>query len=79
MQKGLFAQLVVGPLFAKHRVLTQVAGHNIAVLKVLPPLLVSDDDLSYFATALHSSIASAQRMPLAATKFAVSAAVAGRR
>ncbi len=79
MQKGLFAQLVVGPLFAKHRILTQVAGHNMAVVKVLPPLVVSDEDLEEFAGALRSTIASARRMRRSLTKFALSAAAGGRR
>src|SRR6478736_3751785 len=69
MQKGLFAQLVVGPLFSKHRILTQVAGHNMAVVKVLPPLVVSDADLAHFADALRSTIASARHMPVSLTKF----------
>jgi ornithine--oxo-acid transaminase len=77
VQKGLFAQLVVGPLFSKHRILTQVAGHNMAVLKVLPPLVLSDADVHEFATALRLTISSAQRMPRALTTFALSAA--GRR
>jgi len=79
MQKGLFAQLVVGPLFSKHRILTQVAGHNMAVVKVLPPLVVSDADVEEFAGALRSTIASARRMPRSLTKFALSAAGAGVR
>jgi ornithine--oxo-acid transaminase len=79
MQKGLFAQLVTGPLFSKHRILTQVAGHDLAVVKVLPPLVLSDADVEEFANALRSTIVSAQRMPVSLTKFAVSAAVAGRR
>src|SRR4029077_12103819 len=43
MQPGLFAQLVVVPLFAKHKILSQVAGHRMAVLKALPPLVLSDE------------------------------------
>jgi len=77
MQKGLFAQLVTGPLFSKHRILTQVAGHNMAVVKVLPPLVVSDADIAEFADALHSTVASARHMPVSLTKFALAAA--GRR
>ncbi len=75
MQQGLFAQLVVGPLFSKHRILTQVAGHNMAVVKVLPPLMLSDADVEEFAGALRETIASARHVPLSLTKFAVSAAV----
>src|SRR3954462_7844487 len=48
MQPGLFAQLVVVPLFLRHRILSQVAGHRMAVLKALPPLVVTDEDVDYF-------------------------------
>jgi ornithine--oxo-acid transaminase len=74
MQPGLFAQLVVGPLFSQHRILSQVAGHKIAVLKVLPPLVVTDEDIEYFAESLASSIKRAQRTPSALTRFALTAA-----
>src|SRR5262249_45366772 len=40
-QPGLFAQLVVVPLFSDHHILTQVAGHKLAVIKILPPLMIS--------------------------------------
>src|SRR5579862_1594547 len=73
-QRGLFAQLVVVPLFTDHHILTQVAGHKVAVLKVLPPLMLSDDDLDEFVGALHETIESAQRMPRSLTKFALTAA-----
>jgi len=74
MQPGLFAQLVVGPLFSRYRILSQVAGHNMAVLKVLPPLMLSDDDLDGFVEALTATVARAQRMPSSLTKFALTAA-----
>ncbi len=74
MQEGLFAQLVTGPLFSKHRILTQVAGHNMAVVKVLPPLVLSESDVDEFADALHSTIASARHMPVSLTKFTLAAA-----
>src|SRR3954447_5789083 len=74
MQPGLFAQLVVAPLFSEHRILSQVAGHNIAVLKALPPLVVTDDDIEQFVEALRSSIKRAQRTPSALTRFALTAA-----
>jgi ornithine--oxo-acid transaminase len=77
MQPGLFAQLVVAPLFSKHRILSQVAAHKLAVIKILPPLVVSDDDVDYFVGALRSTIAKAQRMPSSLTKFALTAAGIG--
>jgi ornithine--oxo-acid transaminase len=77
MQSGLFAQLVVAPLFSKHRILSQVAGHNLAVIKILPPLVVSDDDVDYFVESLRDTIKKAQRMPTAVTRFALTAAGIG--
>jgi ornithine--oxo-acid transaminase len=74
MQSGLFAQLVVAPLFSKHRILSQVAGHNLAVIKVLPPLVVNGEDVDYFVDALRATIRKAQRMPSSVTRFALTAA-----
>jgi acetylornithine/succinyldiaminopimelate/putrescine aminotransferase len=44
-----------------------------AVVKVLPPLVLSDGDIEEFVGALRSTIASARHVPLSLTKFAVSA------
>lgn len=73
-QRGLFAQLVVVPLFTEHRILSQVAGHDMAVVRVLPPLMLADEDVEEFADALRATIRDAQRMPKSLTKFALSAA-----
>jgi len=73
-QPGLFAQLVVGPLFSEHRILSQVAGHKLAVVKVLPPLVVTDEDIDEFVEALRETVEQAQRMPSSLTKFALTAA-----
>jgi ornithine--oxo-acid transaminase len=61
MQAGLFVQLVVVPLFTKHRILSQVAGHDLPVLKGLPPLVLTEEDVDEFATALDDVIAKAGR------------------
>ena len=61
MQTGLFAQLVVVPLFTKHHILSQVAGHDMPVLKGLPPLVLSEQDIDEFVTALDDVIAKAGR------------------
>src|SRR5712671_4144884 len=74
MQPGLFAQLVVAPLFARHKILSQVAGHRMAVLKALPPLVLTDEDVDYFVDALGATIKRAQRMPSSLTRFALTAA-----
>jgi ornithine--oxo-acid transaminase len=74
LQPGLFAQFVVVPLFREHRILSQVAGHGISVVKALPPLTVSEEDLSWFARGLDETIARAERVPRAAAGFALTAA-----
>ena len=51
MQPGIFAQLVVVPLFTEHRILSQVAGHRVNIVKGLPPLVVSEEDIAWFADA----------------------------
>ena len=71
LQPGLFAQLVTAPLFSEHRVLSQVAGHSVAVIKVLPPLVVSDRDISWLEDALDDSIAKAQRLPRSLARLAI--------
>jgi ornithine--oxo-acid transaminase len=77
MQPGLFAQLVVAPLFSKHRILSQVAAHKLAVIKILPPLVVTGEDVDYFVDALRTTITRAQRMPRSLGRFALTAAGIG--
>ena len=77
MQPGLFAQFVVAPLFSRHHILSQVAGHRMAVLKVLPPLVVTDEDIEEFAEALSVTIRRARHMPRSLTRFALTAAGIG--
>jgi ornithine--oxo-acid transaminase len=73
MQSGIFSQLVVVPLFSDHRVLIQVAGHAINVVRALPPLVLSEEDVDWFAGALDAVVARAQRMPSAMTRSALPA------
>jgi len=61
MQTGLFAQLVVVPLFTTHRILSQVAGHDLPVIRCLPPLVLDEQDVETFAEALDEVIAKAAR------------------
>ena len=68
-QPGLFSQLVTVPLFADHRILCQVAGHRMNVVKALPPLVVSEDDVRSFAAALEEVVAAASHVPSAMAQF----------
>src|SRR5262249_56031165 len=74
MQAGLFAQVIVVPLFRDHKILSQVAGHGIAVVKGIPPLTVTDEDLDWFVKALDETIRKARRLPRAVGKLAPTAA-----
>ncbi len=78
LQPGIFSQLVVVPLFSDHRVLIQVAGHSMNVVRALPPLVLSEADVDMFSEALDDVVARAQKMPSAMTRFALKAARAGR-
>jgi ornithine--oxo-acid transaminase len=68
-QPGLFAQLVIAPLFHKHRILCQVAGHRMNVIKALPALTVEESELRRFVAALEETIAAAERYPSALARF----------
>ncbi len=61
--KGLFGQMIVVPLMAKHRILTQVAGHNIDLVKLLPPLVVTEEDVNNFAESLAQVTADCHKFP----------------
>jgi acetylornithine/succinyldiaminopimelate/putrescine aminotransferase len=53
---GLFTQLVVMNLLKKHRVLTQVAGRHMNVLKITPALIIGQKEVDRFVSALDESL-----------------------
>ena len=77
-QRGIFSQLVVVPLFSDHRILIQVAGHSMNVVRAMPPLVLAEEDVDWFAAALDATIAQAQKLPKAMTRFALNAARGAR-
>jgi ornithine--oxo-acid transaminase len=68
-QPGLFAQLITVPLFHEHRILCQVAGHRMNVIKALPSLLIDEEEVRYFAGALEEVVGAAERVPRAMAHF----------
>jgi ornithine--oxo-acid transaminase len=60
-RKGLSSQLIVFPLFHRHRILTQVAADNVNIIKLLPPLIIGDEEIDHFVGALDEVLADAQR------------------
>ncbi|TDR85459.1 aspartate aminotransferase family protein [Enterovirga rhinocerotis] len=63
MSTGMFCQMVAVPLFKDHKILTQVAGHASRTIKLLPPLVVSDEDVDWTIRAFDEVIAEAHRVP----------------
>ncbi|HMC40236.1 MAG TPA: aspartate aminotransferase family protein [Acidimicrobiales bacterium] len=50
-RKGLFTQMVVCDLFEHHRILTQTASDHADVLKLLPPMTTTTEDVEWFMSA----------------------------
>jgi ornithine--oxo-acid transaminase len=63
--KGLYCQMVVLPLFSRHRILSQVAGHDMYVIKLLPPLCLSQEDEDWIVRGVDDVLADAHRFPSA--------------
>lgn len=60
---GLFSQAIIMPLLEDHHILTQVAGHNMDVIKLLPPLTLTEADVARFLSAFDDVVASCHRFP----------------
>lgn len=60
---GLFSQMIVIPLFKEHRILSQVAGHGMNVVKFLPPLVISDEDRKWIVEAVEQVVAATHEVP----------------
>jgi ornithine--oxo-acid transaminase len=61
--KGLFCQLITIPLFAEHKILTQVAGHASHTIKLLCPLVITEADCDWIVSAFDNVIAATHRVP----------------
>ena len=61
-QKGLFAQLVVMALMRDHHILTQVGGPAVNIIKLLPPLIVADEEVETVISAFDAVMAEAARV-----------------
>jgi ornithine--oxo-acid transaminase len=61
--KGLFCQMITIPLFKEHRILSQVAGHGMNVIKLLPPLNLTEKDRDWIVNSLDKTIADTHVIP----------------
>ncbi|MCB9832171.1 MAG: aspartate aminotransferase family protein [Planctomycetes bacterium] len=63
MDQNLFPQAVVIPLMDDHRILSQVAGHAIDVVKILPPLVVDESDVAWFLRGFEEVMVNLHKFP----------------
>jgi ornithine--oxo-acid transaminase len=59
----LFAQMLVMPLLQKHHVLTQVSGNHGDIIRILPPFVITDEDIQYFVKALDDVLSDCHKLP----------------
>lgn len=63
MDKSLFPQAVTMPLLQEHGIITQVAGHHIDVVKILPPMVLTDADVDDFINGFDQVMKNLHRFP----------------
>ena len=63
VEPELFGQMLVTALFKKHRVLTQLAGHGMDVIKILPPLISGEKEIAHFVRALDAVLTECRSFP----------------
>ena len=52
VDKGTFGASVNVELYRKHNIIVQIPGPGLNAIKILPPVILSDDDIQYFLDAL---------------------------
>jgi ornithine--oxo-acid transaminase len=62
-ESGLFAQMVVIPLLKDHRILTQVAGHHMDVIKITPALTLGQHEVNRIVDAFDKTLAGCYKFP----------------
>ena len=60
--KGLFCQLILVALLKEHRILAQVAGHEMPVIKLLPSLVIDPSDVNWIVDAFDRVITDAGQL-----------------
>ncbi|TVQ51897.1 MAG: aspartate aminotransferase family protein [Phycisphaerales bacterium] len=63
MDKNLFPQAVTIPLLDQHKILTQVAGHETNVVKLIPPLCLNEADVQHFLSAFEQVMVELHQFP----------------
>ena len=72
---GLFCQLITIPLFKDHKILAQVSGHANLTIKLLPSLIITEDDCRWIEQAFDTVIAESHKVPGAVWQLSKTLAV----
>ena len=82
VHRGLYPQLVVMPMLERHHVITQVTGRADPIIRLMPPFVISDDDIRWFVDALDDCLGRVHRLagPMAGVgRKALKASLGARR
>lgn len=63
LDSSLFCQAVLMPLMHDHRVIAQVAGHNMDIIKLIPPLVLSRHDADEIIAAFDTTVGACHQFP----------------
>jgi len=63
LNKDLFPQAITIPLLQDHQILTQVAGHHIDIIKLIPPLMIDEKDVKYFVNSFNKVMNDLHKFP----------------
>ena len=63
LNADLFCQAVTIPLLSEHKILTQVSGYQMDVIKLIPPLVIDDSDVDWFLTAFEDVMEKIHKFP----------------
>ena len=55
--------MVVTQMLSRHRILSQVAGHAMDVVKILPPLIIGEREIDLFVNALDNVLTECRKFP----------------
>ncbi|MFN0010223.1 MAG: aspartate aminotransferase family protein [Phycisphaerales bacterium] len=63
LDASLFCQAIIMPLMSDHRVIAQVAGHRLDVIKLIPPLVLSREDADEVVAAFAACVGACHQFP----------------
>lgn len=63
LDQSLFCQALLIPLLTDHHILAQVAGHHLDVIKLIPPLVITEQDVDEVIRAFDAVIGACHTFP----------------